>query len=342
MINFLRRPLKYYAILCMLFSINSSCIDFNAQKTYSTSEPSSSNVFPTSSRTAAFSKAPTVIPSFQVGTKSIETPQPISSPTTNTIQFAVIGDYGEGNQGEQDVANLVKSWKPDFIITTGDNNYPDGSKETIDQNIGRFYHEFIFPYFGAYGQGGDQMRFFPTLGNHDWTTDRAQPYLEYFVLPGNERYYDFIWGAIHLFALDSDSREPDGVSANSVQAQWLQKRLARSSSTWKLVYFHHPPYSSGLRGPVDWMRWPFREWGATAVLAGHDHFYERLEVDGLPYIINGIGGGPIYEIGLTAPGSIVRYNDDYGAMLIIADESHLVFRLINRQGVEIDEYQILR
>lgn len=269
-----------------------------------------------------------------------ETPPPTDTPLPAVIRFAVIGDYGLGEQAEEDVANLVKSWNPDFIITTGDNNYPSGAAGTIDDRIGRFYSEFIYPYQGAFGPGGDKLRFFPTLGNHDWDTAQAQPYLDYFVLPGNERYYDFVWGPVHFFALDSDSREPDGVGRSRPQAQWLQERLAASTSPWKLVYMHHPPYSSGLHGPVDWMAWPFREWGASAVLAGHDHLYERLIVDGLPYFINGLGGGPIYYFVTVFPGSVVRYAADYGAQLVTADAQQITFQFITRRGEVMDIYEI--
>src|ERR1041385_3886659 len=105
-----------------------------------------------------------------------------------SIRFAVIGDYGFAGQPELDVSNLVKSWNPDFVITTGDNNYENGAASTIDQNIGQYYHEFISPYTGAYGSGDTVNRFFPSLGNHDWVTTGATPYLNYFTLPGNERY----------------------------------------------------------------------------------------------------------------------------------------------------------
>jgi hypothetical protein len=268
------------------------------------------------------------------------TPQP--SPTPAALRFAVIGDYGEGNQAEQDVADLVKSWRPEFIITVGDNNYPSGAAETIDDRIGRFYREFIHPYKGAFGPGAEQNRFFPTLGNHDWDTARAQAYFDYFALPGNERYYDFVWGPVHFFAVSSDSREPDGVSRISPQAQWLQERLSTSESPWKIVYFHQPPYSSGYHGPVNWMVWPFAEWGASAVLAGHDHVYERLLVDGIPYFINGLGGGPIYYFVQIDPRSQVRYNDDYGAMLVTADETSMIFQFITRKGEVIDTYTLSR
>ncbi len=38
---------------------------------------------------------------------------------SNSTRFAVIGDYGTGDQNEARVADLVKSFAPDFIVTTG-------------------------------------------------------------------------------------------------------------------------------------------------------------------------------------------------------------------------------
>ncbi len=59
-----------------------------------------------------------------------------SSSFTQTVKFAVIGDYGKAGSPELAVSNLVKSWNPDFIITLGDNNYEYGEAATIDTNIG--------------------------------------------------------------------------------------------------------------------------------------------------------------------------------------------------------------
>jgi tartrate-resistant acid phosphatase type 5 len=269
-----------------------------------------------------------------------DTAAPTATAAPQAVRFAVIGDFGEDNSGEKDVSEMVKSWQPDFVITTGDNNYPNGAAETIDQRIGQYYHEFIYPYHGAFGQGADQLRFFPSLGNHDWLTANAQPYLDYFELPGNERYYDFVWGDIHFFALDADSREPDGVSQVSPQANWLHERLAGSTSPWKVVYFHQAPYSSGYHGSTDWMRWPFAEWGASVVFSGHDHTYERLIEDGIPYFVDGLGGGPIYWFTGQIAGSQVQYNQDYGAMLVVSDSTQMTFQFINRKGKVIDTYQI--
>jgi tartrate-resistant acid phosphatase type 5 len=205
-------------------------------------------------------------------------------------RFAIIGDYGLSEADEASVATLVAKVRPDFVVTTGDNNYPLGGADTIDENVGRYFHAFIAPYIGSFGGGASVNRFFPSLGNHDWDTQKAQPYLDYFSLPNNERYYDTTIGSVQLFAVDSDPNEPDGTDADSVQAHWLEARLEASRAPWKVVYFHHPPYSSGPHGSSPGMRWPFREWGASIVYSGHDHTYERLSVAGFPFIVNGVGG----------------------------------------------------
>jgi hypothetical protein len=254
----------------------------------------------------------------------------------------VIGDYGTGRQNEADVAALIKSWEPDLIITTGDNNYPDGAADTIDEHIGQFFHEFIAPYKGSYGEGAQENRFFPSLGNHDWHARDAQPYLDYFTLPGNERYYDFTWGPVHFFAVDSDSDEPDGAHKESIQGEWLESALGDSDNPWKVVYFHHSPYSSGRHGSKERTQWPFAEWGADVVFSGHDHTYERISKDGIYYFVNGLGGAGEYDFNDIIEGSQVRYNEDHGAMLVEVSEGIMNIQFINRMGEVIDEIELTK
>ena len=263
---------------------------------------------------------------------------------TCSVRFAVIGDYGANTPAEAQVAALVKSWKPAFIVTTGDNNYPSGAANTIDANIGQHYSEYIYPYTGTYTQLAQTAnRFFPVPGNHDWLAANAQPYLDYFTLPGNERYYTFTAsGLIDFFMLDSDFNEPSGVYSNTAQAAWLQAGLTASDAPWKLVFMHHPPYSSGAHGNNPHSQWPFEAWGASAVVGGHDHIYERIVQGGFPYFVNGAGGHSLYGFGALAAGSAVRYNADYGAMLVTASSRHLTFQFINRQAQLIDAYTLTR
>ena len=265
-----------------------------------------------------------------------------SSPVvSDTIHFAVTGDFGGATPEERDVANLITGWAPDFVITVGDNNYPDGAASTIDTNIGQFYHSFISPYAGAYGAGAAENRFFPSLGNHDWDTAGAAPYLSYFTLPGNERYYDFVRGSVHFFAVDSDPREPDGTSPTSAQGLWLKNALAAAPEPWKVVYFHHTPFSSGVEaGSSTWMQWPFQEWGASVVLAGHEHVYERFSINGFPYIVNGLGGEEYFDFGAPLPGSVARFTGDFGAIRATASSTSLQFQFFDRNNVLIDSYAV--
>ncbi len=263
--------------------------------------------------------------------------------------FAAIGDFGEacddlGPEHEAAVAALVKSWNPDYIITTGDNNYPVGSAFTIDTNIGQFYADFIYPYHGGWPSAATENRFWPALGNHDYTPNPPTPHYDYFTLPGNERYYEQTdaENIVHLFALDSCGPEPDGNTAGSIQGSWLQNALAASTAAWKIVYNHHCPYSSSepYSPGISTARWPYGSWGADAVLSGHAHHYERLATDGIAYFVNGAGGGNLYSFTTPDPASVVRYNADWGAQMIEADEARLTFRFFNTAGEEIDSYTL--
>jgi hypothetical protein len=267
---------------------------------------------------------------------------PVAPGRDATTRFVAIGDYGYAGPAEQAVADLVKAWRPEFIVTLGDNNYPVGAADSIDLNIGLFYHEYIAPYGGRFGCGATRNRFFPSLGNHDWMAEGARPYLDYFTLPGNERYYDVAWGDVHVFVLDSDPSEPDGITAESRQAAWLRERVAASRARWKIVTMHHAPYSSGPHGSTQVMRWPYKQWGVDLVLAGHDHDYERFDIDGLPFIVNGLGGAVFYPLRSTAPGSVTRFNENAGALFVEADAKTLRARFQTVDGRQIDALELPR
>ncbi len=256
-------------------------------------------------------------------------------------RFAVVGGYGDASGGnEAPVARLVKSWQPDFIITLGGNNYPNGEASTIDANIGQYYHQYIYNYQGDYGSGSPSQSFLPALGEEDYRTDGARPYLNYFTLPGNERYYDFVRGDMHFFVLDSNRETPDGVSPDGVQATWLRNGLAQAAETWKIVYFYHSPYSSGAQGSNDYMRWNFKGWGASIVLSGQHNGYERLLTDDFPFIVNGLGGHSGDDFEEISLSSRFRYNENFGAMKVESNQSIIQFQFYNRQGFLVDNFSM--
>jgi len=266
--------------------------------------------------------------------------------TAASTQFAMIGDYGYAGDALQAVSDMVKSWNPDFISTQGDNNYPLGAMETFDHNVAQYFHKFIQftpVYQGAYSlRGAKHNNFFPALGNHDWMTGEAQPYLRTFALPGNGRFYNVRRGPVELFVIDSDPNEPKGVHKSSHQAKWLEKALSDSKAKWKIVTMHQAPYSTGHHGSNLWMQWPFEKWGASVVVAGHDHFYERIILKGFPYFVNGVGGAPLdkptHDANIPGASEDVTYSERHGAVRVHADSHLLLFCFFNDKRHLIDSF----
>lgn len=282
----------------------------------------------------------------------------LSHSASAATRFAVMGDYGSGSIAESQVAALINSWQVDFIVTTGDNSYGSNS---IDYNIGQFYSPYIGAYVGGYGSGSPINRFFPSAGNHDYSDGGGfTVYLSYFTLPGanipttatsgNPRYYDFIRGPVQFFAINSNFQEVDGTTLNSAQGLWLQSQLDSSQAPWKIVFMHHPPYSSSQHGSTPGMQWPFENWGASLILTGHDHTYERIlrddnnDGDSLTYVVSGLGGRSIYSFPTLnlVSGSRVRFNGTYGANLVEATDSTLLIKFVTIAGLTVDSVLLTR
>lgn len=270
---------------------------------------------------------------------------------SQSLRFAVIGDFGGGTSNETAVANQVKSWNPSFVVTVGDNRY---GSINFDQAVGKDYCPFLKDAGSGTNCGGNVASinsFFPALGNHDYTDGGGlSQYLSYFSLPGigvqssntsgNERYYDVIQGPVHLFILDSQGATTNSTDMTA-QKNWLQAQLAASTAVWKIVVDHHAPYSScSTHGSVAAMQWPYQSWGADAMFSGHDHTYERVVQNGFPYFVDGYSGYTLYNFGTPVTGSQVRYSSTYGAIRVDADIHTITFTAINKDGVTVDTYSL--
>lgn len=273
---------------------------------------------------------------------------------SDSVVFAVIGDYGLAGEAEARVASMVKSWSPDFVVSLGDNNYQNGEYETLEKNISQYYGDYIFNYdapekFRCNGMAFQDSvnRFFPVPGNHDrYGPDNLQPYLDYFTLPGAEVYYTFSWGDIAFYAINSLAS-----SDLSEQEQWLREKITVSDKKFRIVYFHHPPYSPGNHGGSARMQWDFENMGADMVMSGHDHIYANMIMKGdesLHYIVNGLGGKSIYN---TDPSSLpdelilkASYNEDYGAMKCrqYSDTLTVEFFSVSDPSVPVDHFILVK
>ena len=141
-------------------------------------------------------------------------------------------------------------------------------------------------------------RFFPALGNHDYSDGGGlAEYLSYFTLPGagipagsrtgQERYYDFIQGPVHLLVSTAWARSKVGPiwwPKNGSKRVW---QPPRRPGNWSFCITR--PIQA-THGPTAVVHGRTRAWGADAVLAGHDHTYERLQIGEIPYFVNGLAG----------------------------------------------------
>jgi 3',5'-cyclic AMP phosphodiesterase CpdA len=165
-----------------------------------------------------------------------------------------------------------------------------------------------------------------------------------------ERYYSFappedvatrLATHVEFFVLDSTNLDRG-------QIAWLDDRLSQSKADWKVVYMHHPLYTSGrYRNTARILRWMLEpvllEHHVDAFFSGHEHIYQRTMLEnGVQYFISG-GAGSL-RTGDGAPASFIArtFDRDYHFMLIEIDDEALYFQAISRSGRTIDAGTLFR
>jgi 3',5'-cyclic AMP phosphodiesterase CpdA len=238
-------------------------------------------------------------------------PAPVGSPVT--IMGA--GDIAGDEEDAAATADLIRAADPDAVFTTGDNAYPDGSPED--------YAKRYEPTWGAF-----KDRTHPVPGNHDYHTDDAAGYVDYF---GAENVTNSVDGGLYYawdvgngwraYALNTE------ISTSGAQLRWLRDDLAAHPDRHYILYAHSPRYTSGKHGPSEDICPLWDALAATGgleiVLAGHNHQYERFEPmdcdgrrspDGARSFVIGSGGNDMYDFDEVHSASEFRNNSDYGVL----------------------------
>ncbi len=243
-----------------------------------------------------------------------------------SVRFVLIGDTGTGTEKQQQLADLLlrsrQSFPYEFVLLVGDNLY--GGEKPAD-----YKNKFEDVYRPIIDQ---KVKFYAALGNHD---EPAQRFYEHFNMDGKE-YYRFTKGNVAFYALNSNYMDKK-------QVDWMNSELAKDTSEWKIAFFHHPPYSSGgkhgsdtqLREVVEPI---FLKYGVNVVMAGHEHFYERLKPQkGIFYFISGAGGklrsGDVKD---NSPLTAKAFDKDMSFMLVEIADSFMYFQVLSRTGQTVD------
>ena len=266
---------------------------------------------------------------------------PAATPTDGGVYLVGAGDIGEcGLPGDGLTADLLARFPGATFFTAGDNAYQTGTL--------RQYQNCFNPTWGLY-----KDRIHPAPGNHDWATPGAQGYFGYFGAAAGEPgqgWYSFDLNGWHIVVLDSECGRVRGCQAGSPQEKWLKADLAAHPARCSLAIWHHPRFSSGAHGNNLFTQ-PF--WqdlyaaGAEIVINGHDHDYERFDLQdptGNPDAAHGmrefvVGTGGAIEVNLPgkpAANSQKFITGEYGVLALTLYPDHYAWEFMPAGGSQSD------
>ena len=229
-------------------------------------------------------------------------------PAGRPLRIVVYGDMRFTDAGNtSDTHPGVRKWlaqkvgeeKPDILLLTGD--MPFHGSNPADWQV--YSRETAL-------WAQEQLRIYPTIGNHEGLTDPRTGIMNYFAAYpqiDHHNWYSVRLGNIYLITLDTSTF----LNIGWEQRQWLDAQLAHIPSSADFVFFlFHVPLVSDLQtafmlGIPDPASLDLRhdlEASAAAshakfvVFNGHIHNYERFEINGITHVITGGGGARPYPI----------------------------------------------
>ena len=205
------------------------------------------------------------------------------------FRLVVYGDTRTNADVHRQVAVAIADSGPGIVFHTGDL-----------VGAGRDYGLWDTEFFGPAGGLLRSVPVVPVLGNHEYGGGGPPWFFYFFDRPLNEGWFAMTYGNARVIGLDTNV----DYSTGSRQQDWLLQELqsaAYRAATWRIVIFHHPPFTSATAHADDVMVQDqlvplFERHSVDVVFSGHSHTYERYLHDGIPYIVTGGGGGPLYEL----------------------------------------------
>lgn len=214
--------------------------------------------------------------------------------------------YGDNRTDDAAHASVVRAMVPvpsDFLVHTGD-FVENGASLPQWQT----FFDIEAPLLNS-------RPIVSAVGNHELVDNSGINYVKFFGPPVDggaatkpeHLDHTFRWGNTRFFFLNGLSQFKTGV-----ERQWLDKVLADADNEdglmWRVVVVHHGPWSSGPHGGNQHFHEAglpamFKQHKVDVVFSGHDHTYERGIGDGLPFVVTGGGGAPLYRLRNRIPQS---------------------------------------
>ncbi len=233
--------------------------------------------------------------------------------------------------GIQATTNVILGLAGDPLLNVGD--------DTVDGSAA-LYQSYFDPNWGQF-----KSRIWPTPGNHEYDTSGAAPYFAYYGTragSASKSWYSFdLANNWHVIELNGNIAH----GAGSAQEVWLRSDLAANPGKHIIAFWHEPRFSSGSEHGSDTSFTPF--WAdlyaahADIVLNGHDHDYERFDLqnangqadpNGIREWVVGMGGAPLYAFGTIQPNSQVRQSSVYGILELTLGAHSYSWRFVPQAG----------
>ncbi len=211
-------------------------------------------------------------------------------PVDGQFSFAVLGDSRTQPKDWAKVAAAVIKAKPAFSIFVGDMV----TSGTIDSQWDEQYFSPAKEFFAA-------IPYYAVIGNHE---ENCPLFTRIFLTPGGKNWSQEICSVLFI-GIDGAMDWTNG----SNPTKWLEAILAKSKAKFVFLATHYPAWTSGSHGRLNKNGRPqektirlaqdtlmplLKKYSATAMFAGHDHFYERSEPDGnVSVIVVGGAGAPL-------------------------------------------------
>ena len=255
-------------------------------------------------------------------------PAPFDPSDPPALRLAVAGDVGTGGDAEfataAAMAHRENEQEFDALILLGDNVYPHGDPDRLDETVFVPFGDVLF----------EDTALLAVLGNHDVQDGHGDEQARRLGMPG--RWYAHRLGDLLFLGLDSNRAD------DSVQRHWLERVLANVSARWVIAALHHPPYSAGSHGSHRKSQAAFAElfakYDVDLVLSGHDHDYQRSSpIDGVVYVTSG-GAARLRPAGRRPFTATSWWTYHFVELNVWADR--LEIRAIDQQGMVFDEATI--
>jgi predicted phosphodiesterase len=187
------------------------------------------------------------------------------------------------------------------------------------------------------------MPLFFARGNHDGNDSASEDILRLHAnLTSDHFYYTHSEGNTLFIVLDIYERGKEG-SIIGEQLKWLQSQLDSAGSNPSVsnifILMHRPLYPQGRHkgenlSNADDLHQLFLKYNKIrAIIAGHDHLFNKYVKDNIMYITTGGGGGPLYH----------GYGGDYHHFLKVSfyeDTTQINVKTIDIFNETIDDFDL--